>query len=183
LIPLLFLMIENDGDRAFMEQVYEQYHRLMYAQALRVLRQSEAAEDAVSDSLMALMKKISLLRTFDCNKLRSYLVITVKHTAITQLNRKKRERLSSDVTLEDLADTARTDARLMEQAGVERIKEAISKLPGREREIMLMRYFREMTDEEIAGETGLRPVSVRVHLSRARKTLSRLLSGKEEDTP
>ena len=43
----------------------------------------------------------------------------------------------------------------------------------------MMRYFREMTDEEIARETGIRPVSVRVHISRARKHLAALL-GKEE---
>ena len=38
-----------------------------------------------------------------------------------------------------------------------------------------MKYFREMTDEEIAEEIGVRPVSVRVHLSRARKHLAQLL--------
>ena len=72
------------------------------------------------------------------------------------------------------------DDRLLEQAGVERIRDAIRSLSAREKDLMMMRYFREMTDEEIAAETGLKPVSVRVHLSRARKNLARLLGGKEE---
>ena len=70
-------------------------------------------------------------------------------------------------------------ASLLEQAGVARIKEAILALPPREKDVMLMRYFRELSDEEIAVEMGLRPVSVRVHLTRARKHLAALLQREE----
>lgn len=180
LIPLVFLLIENEDDRLFLENVYIQYHRLMYAQALQILKQSQAAEDAVSDSLLSLAKKISLLRSFDCNKLRSYAVITVKHTAITRLNRGKRERLPGDAALEEMAGTARVDARLLSQAGIEGVKEAIRALPSREKEMMLMKYFREMTEQEIADEMGLKPVSVRTCLSRARKHLAQLLKERGE---
>ena len=181
LLPLVFLLIENEDDRAFLENVYLQYHRLMYAQALQILRQSQAAEDAVSDSLLALTKKISLLRTFECNKLRSYVVITVKHTAISRLNRRKWERLPGDAAMEEVAGTDRADARLLEQAGIEGVKAAIRALPPREKDLMLKKYFREMTEQEIADETGLKPVSVRVHLSRARKHLARLLAERGEN--
>ena len=173
-------MIEDEDDRQFMERVYAQYHPLMYAQALRILRQSQAAEDAVSDSLIALIKKIDLLRTLECNKLKAYVVITVKHTALSQEYRRRRETLPGDEALELLPDPSKTEGRLLERAGVERVKNAVCALPPREKDVMLMKYFREMTDEEIARETGLKPVSVRVHLSRARKRLSQLLSGEEE---
>ena len=63
---------------------------------------------------------------------------------------------------------------------MEGIKDAIRALPPRERDIMLMKYFRELTEDEIAQEMGLRPVSVRVHLSRARKHLAHMLGGREE---
>ena len=181
MIPFVFLLIENDDDRRFLESVYLDYHRLMYAQALRITHNSAAAEDAVSESLISLAKKISVLRGLECNKLRSYAVITVRNTAITMLNRQKREILDGDVTIEEMAGTERTDARLMEQAGIEKIKNAISALPPREKDLMLMRYFQGLTDEEIAKATGLKPVSVRVHLSRARKNLARLLGGEEAE--
>ncbi len=175
MLPIIFLLLEDETDRQFMENLYAQYHRLMYAQALEVLRQSQAAEDAVSESLLALIKKISLLRTFDSARLRSYVVVTVKHLSITLLNKRQREKIDSGVALEDLADAGRVDDRLLEEAGGERIRQAIRALPPREKDIMLMKYFREMTDEEIAEEIGVRPVSVRVHLSRARKHLAQLL--------
>ncbi len=179
MLPLVFLTMEPGDDRAFLEQAYLDYHRLMYAQALRVLRDDAAAEDAVSDALLSLMKKISLLRTFDRNKLRAYCVITVKHAAISALRRRQKEHPAAEDRLADTADEGRVEDGLMERAGVERIKEAIRRLPEQEMRIMVMRYFREMTDGEIAQETGLQPVSVRVHLSRARKRLREILSGEE----
>lgn len=179
ILPLIFLLIENDEDRQFFESLYLDYHRLMYAQALQITRSAQDAQDAVSDSMLALIRKIDLLRAMPCNKLRSYIVITVKHQAINRYNRKKREQPMDDTVLSIFPGTEKVDDALMEQAGVERIKNAISALPSREKEIMLMRYFREMTDEEIAAEMGIRSVSVRVHLSRARKHLAQLLAEQE----
>ena len=178
--PLVLLLIEDEDDRLFLEGIYLEYHRLMYAQAYRITHSEDAAQDAVSDSFLALMKKIPLLRSLECNKLRSYIVITVRHTAISMLKRGKREQLADDVTFRDLTDGYRVDDRLLERAGVEGVKDAIRMLSPQQRDIMLMRYFREMDDEEIAQELGLKPVSVRVQLSRARKQLAEILQRKEE---
>lgn len=178
-IPLVFLLIENDEDRLFLEGLYMEYHQLMYVQALHVLKSEQHAQDAVSDAILALTKKIPLLRTLPCNKLRAYLVITVKHQAINQYHRGKRETVAGAVAIEEMAAPGRTEDALLEQAGVARIKEAILALPPREKDVMLMRYFRELSDEEIAVEMGLRPVSVRVHLTRARKHLAALLQREE----
>lgn len=177
--PFIFLMLASDEERQFFEDLYVQYHRLMYAQALQITRDGSAAQDVISDSMMALMKKSDLLRTFPCNKLRSYIVITVKHHAINHFNRQRREQPMDDAMMVDLSGNERVEDGMMEAAGVERIKQAIYMLPHREKDIMMMRYFREMTDEEIGEEMGIRAVSVRVHLSRARKHLSQLLSWKE----
>ena len=175
LFPFVFLLIRDESDRQFMEELYTQYHRLLYAQALRVLRSRQAAEDAVSEALVQLIKKTELLRSLECNKLRAYIVITVRHTAINQLNRNKRERGFDGVDIEELAGSERVDERLLSRAGVENIKNAIRALPEREKDVMLMRFFREMTEEEIAREMGVKPVTVRVCLSRARKHLAQAL--------
>ena len=181
LFPLLFLLLDSDADRQFFEDLYTQYHRLMYAQALQITKDSSTAQDVISDSLMALMKKIDLLRTLPCNKLRAYAVITVKHMALNRYKQKKRENVAGDIAVEDLAGQGSVDENLLSQAGIEQVKAAICALPEREKQIMLMKYFRELTDEEIAEEMGVKPVSVRVHLSRARKHLAQMLEGRGSD--
>lgn len=179
MLPLVLTQMEPGDDRDFMEQVYLSHHRLMYAQALRVLREEAAAQDAVSDALVALMKKISVLRGLECNKLKAYVIITVKHAAIAILRRHQREPLTETGEFVEISAPDRTDGRLLERDGVERIKDFIRRLPPQEKQIMLMRYFRDMTEEEIGREMGLKTVSVRVHLSRARKKLGQLMAGEE----
>lgn len=176
--PIALMMIGDEEDRQFLERLYLNYHTLMYGMALRVTRNQDLAQDAVSESLLSLIKKIDLLRSLECNKLRAYLVITVKHTAISLLNRGKRETAADDGAFLNLKSLFGTEEEALSRAGIGEIRQAALRLPQRERDVLLMRYFREMTDEEIAREMGIRPVSVRVQLSRARRHLAQLL-GKE----
>ena len=176
---MVWLWLESPEDRAFLEDLYAQLHGLMYAQALRITHSGQAAEDAVSDSLIALIKKIDLLRTLPWNKLRAYVVITVKHTALNQLSRRKRERIDERAAVEDIAGGRPVDERLLSQAGIQGIKAAIRTLPDRERDVLTMKFFLGMTDEEIAAEWGLKPVSIRVILNRARKRLAERLDREE----
>ena len=177
ILPILLLTLDREDDRLFVEGLYREYHTLMYGMALRVTRDRALAEDAVSEALLALIKKISVLRALECNKLRAYVVITVRHTAISLLNKRNREP-AADEALINLEDGFRVDEGAIARAGVEEIKRAVRSLPPRERDAMLMRYFLDMSEEEIAREMGIRAVSVRVQLTRARKHLAALL-GKE----
>ena len=180
-IPLLLLVIEDDSDRAFMEKLYADHGRLMYHQARLICRNDADAQDTVSDALLALIKKISLLRDMPCNKLKAYTVITVKHLAIDRYRKLKKEDVSWDEEGIDGVSDALPDARLMENAGVEGIKEAILALPEREKDVLMMRYFRSLSEEEIAAAWQVRPVTVRVTLSRARQHLKILLQERRSE--
>ncbi len=47
MIPMILMAIEDDADRAFMINLYEQCHKAMYRQAYDILRDHGEAEDAV----------------------------------------------------------------------------------------------------------------------------------------
>lgn len=59
LFPFVFLMLDHEEDRLFLEGLYMEYRVLMYAQALKITRNTQEAEDAVSEGMLALMKKNS----------------------------------------------------------------------------------------------------------------------------
>jgi len=178
--PLPILAIAQADDRAFMEQLYVDYSALMYAQALKVLRSRTAAEDCVSDALVALIKKISLLRTMECSILKAYVVITVRNTAINALRKQKRQPVA-DVPLEIIPEpqTRSVEARFMSQSQIEWLKEAIRQLPARESMALMMRYFQQLEMSEIAGQMGCSESSVRSLLSRGRKRLTLWLEKEE----
>ncbi len=177
---LLFLsLIQDEGDAALMEGLYLSHYRLMYYQALRVLRNPEDAQDAVSQAMIRLIKKISVLRELPCNKQEAYLVITVRNTAINLFNqRKARVNQMDGQPLEAVADRPELgpEARILDMDGVERVKDAIRRLPQRERDALMMRYFQKLSDQEIAQAMGIAHVSARALISRARKRLGGILN-------
>ena len=47
MIPYCILVIEDDDDRAFMEQLFVDYHRLMYHEIFKLVHNQWAAEDVM----------------------------------------------------------------------------------------------------------------------------------------
>lgn len=60
------------------------------------------------------------------------------------------------------------------------IRRALRALPPGQREALVLTEWLEMTDEEASGVLGVKPVTVRVRVSRARPTLRRLLRGEDD---
>lgn len=51
------------------------------------------------------------------------------------------------------------------------LSRAMESLPLMQKQVMEMKFFRQMSYDEIVGRTGISPVNVRVLVSRARKTV------------
>ena len=52
MIPYCILVIEDDDDRAFMEQLFVDYHRLMYHEIFKLVHDQWAAEDVMQSTLV-----------------------------------------------------------------------------------------------------------------------------------
>lgn len=183
IMPLSILAIEDDGDRAFMEQLYRDYHAAMKRAARKILHHPEDAEDVVQSVCIALCKKVSLLREMECNSLRSYIVISIRNTAINLIRSRDRrpELLWGESDYLDSLLNPQDQPEGNEFFNLEQIamNQAVSQLPLRERNLLDMKYVLQYTDEEIAAAFGIKPVSVRVMLMRTRQKLRELL----EETP
>ena len=79
MIPYCILVIEDDDDRAFMEQLFVDYHRLMYHEIFKLVHDQWAAEDVMQSTLVRLIDKIPELRIKDRDHLVNY-IITVSYT-------------------------------------------------------------------------------------------------------
>ena len=176
---MLFLLLTDSPDEAsFLEELYHANYRLLYGQALLVLRSPEDAEDAVQTAMLRLCKKIPLLMELEGNKLTSYLVITVKHTAIN-LYHKRRGQMErqADTPLELVTESEQQgpEAQALAMDGVQRVKAAIQQLPPRERDALMLRYVQQLGDAQVAQAMGIEAVSARALLSRGRKRLAQIL--------
>ena len=185
MLAYAILAIENESDREFMEDLYRRYYSLMYRKALSVTRSPSDAEDAVEAAILKLIDRIDLLRACRPVSLRSYLLSCAKNAAIDKLRRDNNQfkRLYTFDDAQDklnaVPDAAEVDAGLLHAAQVDAIADALAQLPDRERELLRMKYYEELSDREIAAILGLNPSSIRTYLLRARRKLGAILKEAE----
>lgn len=172
--PIVILAIENEADRLFMQKLYEDYYRLMYVKAHEILRERNNAEDVISEAFISLINKIRLIRTLECYALTTYVVNTVRHTAIDFLRKQERQRkhafLDDGEALNKIPNgQSEIDIDVIRREEIERIKKGISRLREADQLVLEMKYVRNMTNAEIAAELGIGVNSVPPHMMRVRR--------------
>jgi RNA polymerase sigma-70 factor (ECF subfamily) len=180
----LFILLLNQEQQSFITKLYYDYRSLMYYTAYQIINNHHDAEDIINDTLLKLMKKTSVLMGLDCFKLRSYIVISIRHTAIDLIRKRgiKNELLFDDVSIVDdlVCDEYSADDVLDNIADSEQLQNALSQLKDRERDLLNMKYILNLSNEEIAKTYGLKPGSIASILSRARKKLRKIINEQED---
>lgn len=186
MLLLLLSTIENDDDKAFMLNLYQDYYALVRSTVYKVMRCDSDIDDLVEDTFVKLIEKISLLRTFNCCKTVSYVVYTTRNVTINFIrHRDVCEKHSyyggQEDVLAGLTDTNEPMEDLyLRQEEIEALSDAVLKLPDRQKDLLYFKYIRNMSDDEIAEELSISPVSVREYLTRARRAAKKLME-KEDD--
>lgn len=176
--------IESEGDRSFMEKLYRKYYPLMYKKAIAMLHSPQEAEDAVEAAFLKLIERVDSLRACNAASLRSYLLSCAKNASIDRLRRANRASAYVFDEAEGRPDaqvsSEGADARLLRAETIRAVADALERLRPRERELLRMKYYEELSDAEIAGLLNLTPSTIRSNLTRARRRLGALLKEANE---
>lgn len=179
MIPLCILAIEDDDDRAFMEALFENYNRLMYYEIIKIVRDPWVTEDLMQTTLVKLIEKVQDLKTKERNQLVNYIISACKNRALNYLRDNAKKHTSSLDELWNSPDSAkdgkRIEEQLIRQADVDALSRIWPKLDDRCRFVLEWRYFLDRSPAEIARELNIKPESVRMALTRARKSAYQLL--------
>lgn len=171
-------LAESDMRMLYWKQMQEKQHPkggMRVAQADDERQFLAAVEDIVSDSLVALMEKIDLLRTLTEEQERAYVLAVVRNTAMDELRRKQRQRgrflRDGDEALALYPDPTALEEKVLMRETMAAVRRAIAELPEKEQQVLRLKVLENRTDAEIAAETGLSPGSIRQYLHRARGRL------------
>ncbi len=184
MLPMVIMTMEDEDNREYMTRLYRDYQALMLKTAWEYSQESGTVEDIVSDSCVALIQHLNQLRAMDKPALRAYIVITVRNKALDDLRRQALLRKNfvtmDENTLDSLEETTSFERKLSLRQEMETVREAIANLPADEQDVLRMKFFRHMTDKEIAARMEIAENRVRVLIMRSRKKLKQMLY-REED--
>ncbi len=137
--------------------------------ALRLLGNAEDAEDMVQEVYMKLWNKRDALP--DVKDVEAYCVTLTKNMCIDRLRMAEMEKADVDEVPTMLAATDDVEAQVERHDAVEQVKQIIETLPEHQQQVITLRDMEDCSFEEIAEQTGLTAVNIRMLLSRARKTI------------
>ncbi|MGC2163955.1 MAG: RNA polymerase sigma factor [Silvibacterium sp.] len=153
-----------------------EYSAALYRVAYSVMRNSAEAEDAVQEAFLRVLKHRDKL-----SEIRDLRVWLVRITWNVVLDKKRRSKTRPEN--DDIADFARVlpsadrraDEELVSSQEYARILALIDRLPGKERQALLLSAVEELSTVQIAAVLGTTESSVRSRIFRARRELSALL--------
>ena len=137
--------------------------------ALRLLGNVEDAEDMVQEVYMKLWSKRDALP--DVKDVEAYCVTLTKNMCIDRLRMAEVEKEDVDEVPTMLAATDDVEVQVERRDAVEQVQRIIGTLPENQQQVITLRDMEDCSFEEIAEQTGLTAVNVRMLLSRARKTI------------
>lgn len=150
------------GDEDAFGELYRMYAPMAHGIVLSRVPRNDV-DDIVQEVFISAYKNISSLR--DKNAVGAWIAMIARNRATEYYRRAKPAgELSEDLSRND-------DAR----AEANEILAAIRSLPDTFKETLVLRLVEGMTGQEIAGQTGLTPESVRVNLHRGMKLLRQKL--------
>ncbi len=174
----------QNGDYTAIEELYARYSRQAYGLALRILNNSESAEDAVQDAFLRFWRQPG---SFDSGKGRfvTWLLSIVHNLCIDQVRRKRHQTVSMDQEetqqqinyLADNSTPVHEEVWLSMQRTV--IQQALDNLPQEQSRMIEMAFFKGLTHTEIAHETGQPLGTVKSRIRQGLMKLKGLMSSLE----
>lgn len=159
----------SDADQAVTE-LYAAHQRSLVRLATLLVHDRPLAEDLVQDSFVAMHGRWGRLR--DPDKALAYL----RQTVVNRCRSALRHRSVVDRHRpEPPPDAGGADESALVTARRAAVLEALATLPTRQREVLVLRYYLDLSESEIADALDISRGSVKSHASRGAAALRHLL--------
>ena len=151
------------------DELYRGHALRLTRMALLLLGDKPSAEDVVQEAFLGLFRGLG--RLSDPGRAVAYLRVSVLNGCRSVLRARKRARLRGAPT--DYPAVWSAESAALEGEERREVLQAVARLPRRQREVLVLRYFLGLSDSEIAADLGVSRGTVVSTASRALAALAR----------
>lgn len=173
MISLYLSVIDSDEDRSKFEKAYIANRDMMYNTAYRILHNAASSEDAVHDAFLSTANVFDKISHLSDKAIRNYLFIVVRNAALRLSNKQSRELPDENELSEQVPDISNIEADVEDRELQEKVFSLVKALDDKYSDILMMKFFYEMKDREIAEVTGLTVEAVKARIHRGREMLKK----------
>ncbi len=179
----------DESDQSAYAELMERYRESIYYLLLKMVNNSDDAEDL---TIEAFGKAFNRLKQYSPNyAFSTWMFKIASNNCIDFIRKEKKKRTMSidtgmkneegeSMTFDIESDGRDPEEELIRLQKVKAMREVVDKLKPRYKELVILRYFKEYSYEEIAQELDLPLGTVKAQLFRARDFLANLMKHTKE---
>lgn len=163
-------------------QFYDRYSTLLFSLAVKILSDHHEAEEVLQDAMALIWERAA---TYDVTLGQpvSWAVTIVRNKAIDRLrSRQRKARLLTDAALEIESELSSSDvtgpSRAIHNETARLMRDALSQLPGEQRQAIELAFFGGLTHSEIAAQLGHPLGTAKARIRRGMVSLRDSLEGR-----
>ena len=173
-----------DGNNAAFDTLLRRHQSKLFSYILRIVKNRDIADDIFQETFVKIIMTLKQGRYAESGKFGAWLTRIAHNLIIDHFRQEKSENSIStddeDVNLlnrRDLCDENIEDLMVNDQIRTD-VRRIIEALPDAQREVLMMRYYSDMSFKEIADATG---VSINTALGRMRYAIMNMRRIAEEN--
>ena len=167
--------IESRADAA-LERLYDEHYVRLVRLSVLLLGDVGRAEEVVQDTFVALHQRWSRLEGANLPAYLRQSVVNRSRSNLRHLRVVDRQPPEAPGAEPGADDPVLADSRRRA------VIEALAALPRRQREVLVLRHYLDLSEREIADTLDISPGSVKTHASRGSAALRTALAGLQEDS-
>ncbi|AXG72715.1 RNA polymerase subunit sigma-70 [Flavobacterium arcticum] len=173
------------GDQVAFTYLLDFFWNEVYGFMLKRTHNETDTEDIVIETFAKAFDKIA---TYNPDYAFNTWLISIAKNAHIDMLRKKKSSLFIDISEDDdrrayniADDSLSAEDELIQEQNLSSLLECIKKLKPQYQEVIQLRYFQELSYQEIAEQVGEPLNNIKVKLLRAKKLLAEIIKNKKED--
>ena len=161
----LYLTLVDDEDTDYFEKIYNDYERKLFALSMSKLHNESMAEDAVSETFLALAKSFQKIHNFSLSEIVAYTVIINRNVCRDILKEEKKHH--EYIQFNDEINETKDDAE------IEKLftSDMINRLPDYLKDTIMLKYFYGFSIGEISKLLKISSSGVKYRLNKAKMIL------------
>lgn len=157
-------------DSKLLKELYTKYYRELYLYIYSLCRNREVTEDLVQETFLKAILSLSDSHT----NTRAWLYMVARNLYFN-FAKKEKHKTSLDEVKETPADTPPMIEHIIENERRRLCFEALQSLEGIKKEVLILQYFANLSQREIAATLHITPENVRVLSFRGKKELRKFM--------
>jgi len=161
--------MNNDIEK--MTAIYERHKNVMYAVAMKILKNPHDAEDAVHNAVPPIMRNLEAIKDVDSKDCVYYVTMAVKHIALNMI----RDNHIQTVPLSEIVDNFESAENIAESVAMDDtcrfIYKAIQAMSEEYRDVLILHLYYELSTSQISNFLSRKHGTVKSQLTRGKKLL------------